>query len=131
VMLDGTAFVSVRMYDSLGGIWEGWSKNLFPGLLRSYVLTLLAATGIFFFTVSPFILLLAGMSEGRAWLVGPSLALIVLLVIIGYLMRSHTSLKQSWLAVNPLGGLVFIGTLLNSALRHTLGTGVTWKGRQY
>jgi hypothetical protein len=95
------------------------------------VLTLLAATGIFFFTVSPFILLLAGISEGKAWLVGSSLTLIVLLGIIGYLMRSHTTLKQVWLAVNPLGGLVFIGTLFNSALRHTLGTGVTWKGRQY
>jgi chlorobactene glucosyltransferase len=131
VMVDGTAFVSVRMYDSFKGIWEGWSKNLFPGLLRSYVLTLLAATGIFFFTTSPFILLLIGIHDGRAWLVGSSLLLILLLGVVGYLMRSHTSLKQSYLAVNPLGGLVFIGTLLNSALRHTLGTGVTWKGRQY
>jgi chlorobactene glucosyltransferase len=131
VMVDGTAFVSVRMYDSFKSIWEGWSKNLFPGLLRSYVLTLLAATGIFFFTMSPFIILLAGINEGRAWLVGSSLALIVLLGMIGYLMRSHTTLKRVWLAVNPLGGLVFIGTLLNSALRHTLGVGVTWKGRRY
>jgi chlorobactene glucosyltransferase len=131
VMLDGTAFVSVRMYDSFKSIWEGWSKNLFPGLLRSYVLTFLAATGIFFFTVSPFLLLLVGINTSKAWLVGSSLLLILLLAVIGYLIRSHTTLKQVWLAVNPLGGLVFIGTLLNSALRHTLGTGVTWKGRQY
>jgi chlorobactene glucosyltransferase len=134
VMVDGTAFVRVRMYDSFESIWEGWSKNLFPGLLRSYLLTLLAVTGIFFFTVSPFILLIAGiilLAEGGAWLLFSSLALVLLLGIIGCLMRSHTSLTQPWLAVNPLGGLVFIGTLLNSALRHTLGAGVTWKGRRY
>ena len=33
--------------------------------------------------------------------------------------------------LHPLGGLVFIGIIINSAYRHTFGRGVTWKGRTY
>ena len=32
---------------------------------------------------------------------------------------------------HPIGGLVFIGIIINSAYRHTFGRGVTWKGRTY
>ena len=135
VMLQGNELIFVRMYDSLASLWEGWSKNLFPGLLRNYGLVVMAVTGIFFFTISPYVLwfywMLVALFTGQILGLLLSTALVLMLAFSSYKMRRHFGLKNPFWAVNPLGGLIYMGTLINSTFAHTFGYGVSWKGRVY
>jgi chlorobactene glucosyltransferase len=131
VMLDGTYLVNVRMYTSLNEIWEGWSKNLFPGVLNSYFLTFLSVFAIFCFSMQPFLNLFWSIIEFSWTRFFVASAVVASLFFTGNLLKSHTTSSLSFLNVYPLGGAVFIGTLLNSAIRHTFKIGVSWKGRSY
>jgi chlorobactene glucosyltransferase len=131
VMLDGTDLVNVRMYTSLSELWEGWSKNLFPGVLSSYILTFLSAFAIFCFSVQPYINFFWSMFDFTWTRFLISGTIMALLFFTGNLLQPHTTSRFSFLNINPLGGFVFMGTLINSAIRHTLKIGVRWKGRSY
>lgn len=137
VMLDGTRVLSTRMYASLGEIWEGWSKNNFLALRRNLLLTLGSAIGVYFVAVSPFVMALAIPLAGFKFssqiydpLLVNLLALAVVLAI-RWRARSYFGTQPRYFIWHALGGLIFIGIMLNSAYRHLGGRGVTWKGRTY
>lgn len=134
-MFDGSHMLKVRMYDSLRAVWEGWSKNLFPGLHRSYLLTIAAVIAIMTVLISPYLLWLYWLWQSvigqqvHVMFLLMSLALIML-AISGWLIQSHFS-AAPWLAANPLGALIYAGTFLNSMVRHSFNFSVSWKGRRY
>lgn len=136
VMMDGTRVLSTRMYTSLTGIWEGWSKNNFLMLDRNFVLVLLTLTLICGITISPFFLTLWALLifKSSHSLLDPlivNLVCCVLVLATRWQMRSYFPTTFRDCLLYPLGGAVFIGIVLNSAYRHSQRRGVTWKGRRY
>jgi chlorobactene glucosyltransferase len=137
LMLDGTRVLSTRMYTSLRGLWEGWSKNNFLILQRRLWLTVGAILAVYGVAVSPFVLatiiLLASVEWGSQELALLMINIVAAIVVLGtrWRMRSYFDTPWPYYFCHPLGGLIFIGIMLNSAYRHLSGRGVTWKGRRY
>jgi chlorobactene glucosyltransferase len=136
LMMDGTRLISTRMYTSLQSIWEGWSKNNFLTLRRNWWLLLGSIIATYFVAVSPFILTiwaLIGFKFSYQAL-DPLLANLFAIALIWWTRwraRSYFGTPPQDYLLHPLGGIIFLGIFVNSAFRHTSGTGVTWKGRRY
>lgn len=134
-MVDGRDALDVRMYTSLQEIWYGWAKNSFPGLDFSLYKIVRSAVGLFLLLVLPFIGLVWGLVEtalGRLTLIVP-LALIPSGLIWSRLAIAHWMLggRPAYAALTPLGALIIVGILLDSARRYLRSGGVPWKGRTY
>jgi chlorobactene glucosyltransferase len=137
MMLDGTRVLKTRMYSSLAGIWEGWSKNNFLMLGRNLLVTLAAVLSVYFVAVSPFALVvaipLAGFKFNYQVLDPLLLNLLAVTVVLALRWRAsgYFPTPLRYYIWHPLGGLLFIAIMINSAYRHLWGRGVKWKGRKY
>ena len=127
---DGSRAYSVRMYDSLPGIWEGFTRNLFPAFSgKLHILVpVLAYIGIAF--ILPPLLALAGFALGAAWW---PLALTPYLLIValrlGIIMVLGRDTIDSAL-LNPFAWCVAVAIAVGSVVKNRK-TGATWKGRVY
>ena len=130
---DGSRVYAVRMYDSLRGIWDGFSKNMFPSMGKS--LPLLLVWSLFMLTtqILPFAFVLAAPASGAFtpaafWL--PFAHVLTALAI-----RAALALRMGealWACLlHPLGWLVVLAIGVNSAYLTLSGRGHTWKGRVY
>ncbi len=126
---------SVRLYDSLGAIVEGYSKNLYEGMGRRPAVALSAIGFIFLGTLFPF-LALAGVLLCRwllGWqLLGPGWILwlsgICLLVPLFRWRLEREDGRSGWHALShPLGNLVFVWILIRSMVSME----ARWKGRTF
>ncbi len=137
-LLLGLELMSVRMYTGLSEIWDGWTKNLFLGLHRSLPLTLLVWVAVFATGLLPFLLaaglpavqLATGASplDSPAWWLSLSASALIWLTYGVGLKRTRHKASHFW--SYPLGVVVLLGILLNSARRALFGLGVHWKGRR-
>lgn len=118
---DGQDVVSVRMYDSLRGIWQGFQKNLYPGFRSdfSFFLFLLFHTLVF---LLPFFFLFVS----KTFL---TLAAVVWLIRILLALRFRHPLWSALL--HPLTEIMLIALALSSWWKCKTGHGVAWKGRTY
>jgi chlorobactene glucosyltransferase len=129
VVMDGDGTVSCRMYTSLGAIWEGFSKNLFPGF--RYSLPAMATVMMFLTTTSvlPFLLL--------PWAVQGAAGGGLIAAQVGLLLTMRTALavrfRMAWWPVllHALGTGTVVAIAVNSARAILLGGGAAWKGRRY
>jgi chlorobactene glucosyltransferase len=138
VLADGRQVASTRMYTSLGEMWEGWTKNIYLGLLdKLWLLSFGALLGL---AVS--ILLPAWLIGGIAWLISGSgaAAMVVAgeaLVMWAFLLAKRQQACRGfgipgWYAFTfPMGAFIFTAMMLASAVNVISGRGVTWKGRRY
>jgi chlorobactene glucosyltransferase len=134
-LLHAPGAFSVRLYDSLGAIIEGYSKNLYEGMGRRPAVALSAIGFIFLGTLFPFLALI-GVLLCRwllGWqLLGPGWILwllgICLLVPLFRWRLEREDGRSGWHALtHPLGNLVFIWILLRS-----MGSmEARWKGRTF
>jgi chlorobactene glucosyltransferase len=136
LMMDGTRVLSTRMYDSLSGIWEGWSKNNFLTLNRNLLMVLGASLAVYFITVSPFLLTIWALLAFKFTntIFDPlviNLCAIALVLGTRWRVRSFFPTPLRFYLWHALGGLIFISIMVNSAYRHSQRRGVTWKGRRY
>jgi len=136
LMLDGTQVLSTRMYTSLAGIWEGWSKNNFLTLQRSFLMLFGSVVAVYVITISPFLMVLWALIEFKfsQQVFDPlviNLVAILVLLVTRWRARYYFDTPLRYYLWHPIGGLIFIGIFLNSAYQHTWGHGVTWKGRRY
>jgi chlorobactene glucosyltransferase len=136
LMLDGTWGLSTRMYTSLRGVWEGWSKSNFLMLGRSYPLVLGGILSTYIIMVSPAVLCISsllmyafGYQASYPLLI--NFLLIVALLATRWRTRRYFPTPLRDYLWHPIGGLIFIGIILNSAYQHTWRRGVVWKGRRY
>ena len=130
--MDGVRIVSTRMYTSLGDIWNGFSKNLFPGFKYSLP-TLLAVMVLNTVTsIAPFVFLafVALTQTTPAWT--SIVVLQVSIILTVRLMIAHR-FKLNWLATlaHPFAMGVVVGIAVNSVRWALMSGGSRWKGRTY
>jgi chlorobactene glucosyltransferase len=130
---DGSRVYSVRMYESLRGIWDGFSKNLFPAMGKNPAILLLWAGFLTTTQILPFVSLgMALLKQDR------SLALFwlpLVHVLIALTIRTALTLRfrqQLWgVLTHPIGWIITIAIGFNSAYLTYSRKGHSWKGRVY
>lgn len=129
VTFDGHYLLTVRMYDGVRDLWQGWRKNLFPSLGGSLLATLGVAAFTLIVTWGPllgFLTALAGRGPVAPW----TLPLALQFLVAGPLAARLVQVP-AWAAASPVGGAGYALLLLDSARAHLGRRGVTWKGRAY
>ncbi len=133
LVMDGARLVSCRMYTSLRGIWEGFSKNLFPGMRYSVPMIVAVIVFNFLTSVFPFLLLFFGLASSGAdrWLSGfVAIELAVILAIrVALALRFQMSLPS--VLIHPVAMSMLMGIAANSVRLVLVGGGSRWKGRAY
>jgi len=131
----GPGVFSCRMYSSLGEIWEGWSKNLFPALEYRWSLIFWVSFFLSLFSLLPFLLLAKNLLLLALGGAPPLLPLVLEAVTVGIIFAldalGHHINGYRWglFWTFPLGMLIVILLFWNSAWRIQSGRGAIWKGR--
>ncbi|MEX0907873.1 MAG: glycosyltransferase family 2 protein [Gemmatimonadota bacterium] len=127
--------METRMYRSLGGILEGWTKNLAigsrrasPGGAAPIVPWLVALFLLAVWVLPPATLLLTFTTAQAAGLRSWSLAATLICLVFWLLMCRGMRVPLRYAAAFPVGAAITAGLFIRSALR---GPRVEWKGRQY
>ena len=124
-----------RMYDSLGGIVEGWSKNTWMGVLNTMRSRPLAYLGILgalllpLLTLVPLVLLVLGALRGNTVLLLVGSAWYAFHTLIHALFLTAARSRVQSAVFYPLGALVTMYILLRSTIRGSRH--IQWKGRSY
>ena len=138
----------LRMYERFREIWEGWSKNIFLGLVQKrgirskalqVLIVLIGLFGVFDMVVLPFLaFVLSGfiylLTHSLPWLYVSFFSFLVWLLatLIQFYIHSRYGIgKPKYSPLYFLGGIITMGIFLNSAIKTLSGSGVTWKGRKY
>jgi chlorobactene glucosyltransferase len=123
VTCDGTSLVSCRMYTSLGQIWEGFTKNLWPVFDGDWVTFWLAIVWQFLVWVLPFLIVV--------FYYRPELYLVTG-VLLCIRMGATLRFKTSWLSVcfHPIGYSLALLIAVNSFWQ-AKSQGIKWKDRVY
>ena len=138
LLADGRKVACTRMYTSLPEMWEGWTKNIYLGLLdRLWLLLFGALLGLLVSFLLPFWLL-----GGLLWLT--SGGGVVAAIVTGeasllwvYLLWKRLQacrafgIPGGYALTFPLGALIFTAMMFASAFNVISGRGVLWKGRRY
>ena len=124
-LVRGIELASLRMYDSLGAIVRGWSKNFHIALGPVPWTAPLVAALLLIVFAGPYLLpiLAVAKSECAATWVGIGAALVALAGRFDLARRYGVTARSPWLA--PLGAVVVALILLRSVLPMA----VQWKGR--
>jgi chlorobactene glucosyltransferase len=133
----GLDLLRTPMYTSLAELWHGFSKNAFAGadhklsvVARNVVVDLLVAVAPPALAVAALALWL-GADVASALPVAVA-ALAAYAAMVAAFVPVYGALGQPRLFAlfAPVGHLVMVLILANSAYRHASGRGVTWKGQQ-
>lgn len=129
---DGSRIYRVRMYESLAGIWAGFSKNLFSAMGRSPVFLVVWSLFLYTTQIQPFLFLALALVT-RDFSVGLfyfplAHAVVAVGIRIGIALRFR---HRAHLWTLPLGWAIVIAMAHNSAFLALSGRGHTWKGRTY
>jgi chlorobactene glucosyltransferase len=140
--------MKLRMYEKFKDIWEGWSKNIFMGLVqkreirskgKQMLILLVGLFVVFTMVVFPFIAVILSLSlfyflKSTAWQFVLFYSLFVWLASIfvqSYVHKKYYIGNPAFSPLYFLGGIVTMAIFLNSAVRTFSGKGVKWKGRTY
>jgi glycosyltransferase involved in cell wall biosynthesis len=127
---DGSSIYSAHMYDTLGGIWEGFSKNSFSFFKWDYFLAISFIVIGMTICLSPFILTVLQIGQGSTFFsleAATATIYIVTMAIISLYVR------QGLIGIIffPISLFLSFAVIINSMYRVATGKGLTWKGRSY
>lgn len=141
------SMMKVRMYEGFSELWGGWGKHVLgivqnPRFRTKALKALVVFTymfGIFEAFVLPFLAVIISFLLGLLlplphWEYLFLFSLVTWLFSIVaqfYVMKCFYIGDPKYAPLTFLGGIVIIGTILNSAVQVLSGRGVTWKGRPY
>jgi len=145
---DGRTLMSVRMYENIHEIWDGWTKNILLGFAQKRNLTSKSSQmgillgGLILISIAfllPFLTLIVLIFQ---WLFTGSLpwqlfggVLLLWLFAIGvqlYVQHSYSLSKARYSPlINILGGIMIFGIFANAGLGALFRKKVSWKGRSY
>lgn len=125
----------VRLYESLGQIVNGYTKNLYEGMDRRPTMALGAVLFVFVTTVLPYVLLISlligALAGGWSLPSGPWMAWLAANCLLIHVFRFRLERADGRSGVHalthPLGNAVFVLVLLRSMF----GMEATWKGRRF
>jgi len=134
----GAGLISTRMYTSLGEIWEGWTKNMYPAIQGRLLLLLRGITMVSLWGLLPPILLLLT----SLWFSQSSSPMTLILLIEAlwiYGLNIYVTYQNNraysiptWYALStPLSALAFLSLLFGSMYKVFTKKGLKWKGRVY
>lgn len=125
-LVRGNELASLRMYDSLGSIVRGWSKNFHIALGPAPGAAPLVAAALVVVYAGPYLLPIAAaaMGDWAALVVALSAALAALAGRLDLARRYGVSARSAWLA--PLGAVVVAMILVRSVMP----LAIEWKGRR-
>lgn len=129
--------MATRMYHSLAGLIEGWSKNIYLGGRRSFpdepvrraLVPVMLVAALAFWLLPPATLLAAAAGADAGRLVGPALAATGLSVVFWSLIAVGMSIPVGYGLGYPLGAAMVLYIVLRSTWRG--GRRVVWRGRVY
>ena len=121
----GRGLVSLHWASGVHGLVGVMTKNLFSAFRFSIWLALLGCLWLLVFCVAP----AAGLFFTPTRL--PALLTVVAVVWAYRLMSRHSGISPGYALFFPLGGLVFVFTLLRSMLTTLTQGGVVWRGTFY
>ena len=117
-----------RMYESLGELWEGWTKNMYAGMRHSWPNLLIVCGFLAWIAFVPFVLLAYGLiadhPEWTAWGAG----LVGLIQAVRLWLDIQVGQDVRYGPTQALGVAMTLVLLLHSGIRASRGTAM-WKGR--
>ncbi|OWA36130.1 hypothetical protein B9G55_09755 [Saccharibacillus sp. O16] len=130
-LVDLTRHAEMRMYHSSQEVWEGYRKNLFLGLGRSYLLLLLLVLGYTALYLLPLVVFLVGVIAGSLHLALTAGTALLLGMTIKGLSDLRGGLPFIYGLLMPAAAACTIALAVSSALQGSSGRGYEWKGRRY
>ena len=132
----GERLMETRMYQGLGHLVEGWSKNVYLGGRRSFpgepllqaLVPVMLAGAMLFWLVPPAALLVGALSGGAPW-VSAAVTATALSVLFWVVMSVAMRIPAWYGLMYPLGALVFLFIVARSTWRGSRR--VEWRGRTY
>ncbi len=122
---------SLRAYETLAGIWRMVARTAFVQLGYSTWLLLGTVLGMVVIYALPPLAVGLGAAWGDAFALGWGFAA-WLLMSIAYIPTLKLYARPAWTAVLlPVAAVLYTLMTIDSARRHWLGQGGTWKGRSY
>ena len=125
---------AVRLYSSLGEIINGYTKNLYEGMNRNFLVGVAAVLFILFGSIFPFVGFIGGvLSVLGGWtLLSPLMVLWFFVVCVLQIWFRYSIERfdghSGWYALtHPIANLLLVVILLRS----TFGVRVQWKGRSF
>jgi glycosyltransferase involved in cell wall biosynthesis len=133
----GTTLGSLRMYRSLAGLWEGWTKNWYSGSRRNVIQTLYSAVAMFLIYALPSLVFLSSLLVlafgGANGLTPIALGLSGLNLIGHYWLRRRmqplSNIPPTYWWLSSLGGWIAAAIPIASLIKTETGWGWTWRGR--
>lgn len=128
----GAGIVRTRMYRSFRGMWQGWTKNLYPLMGGTASVVVLQVSALM--TVAGLLLLwVSAMPKGQA--LARILAALILGMLAGGHLRYGIELQRnlypiSYIRYYMAAVCLYSAVLVASWWKNTRGM-VTWKGREY
>jgi hypothetical protein len=135
VVARGVGLASLRMYDSLGAILNGWSKNAFikrakPNEIGTPAWAVpFAMVGVLVLYGAPWALLAASVVHRASSTVVAAAGGLVIALIAQLDFARLYRIDRRWLWLAPLGATVTCWILMSAALRVARGKPASWKGR--
>ncbi|WP_280768327.1 glycosyltransferase [Salipaludibacillus daqingensis] len=126
-LVNNTNTVLCHMYETNKEVWEGFSKNLFPGLGRNPFLVIALVIFYFIFMIFPFPLAIYGIFTLDFLLILPLLLTMMIKLFIDIMTR-----QKWWLfVVTPFSLFFMVLLMVYSTYLGLSNKGFTWKGRTY
>lgn len=140
--------MKLRMYEKFKDIWEGWSKNIFMGLVqkreirskgKQILILLVGLFVVFIMIVYPFIAVILSLFlfyflKSTTWqfvLISSLLVWLISILVQSYVHKKYHIGNPAFSPLYFLGGIVTMAIFLNSAVKTLSGKGVKWKDRVY
>jgi chlorobactene glucosyltransferase len=131
LLAGGDRLASVRMYHSLGEIWNGFTKNVYVGANGN--LAALAGGVLYCVTISvaPPVLAARAFAVGRYGDALEALAASAAIIATASWGMRRAAMPRRLAFLQPLGTAFFAAVIANSTWSVLSGRGVEWRGRRY
>lgn len=126
-LVNPTRIVHCNMYESNREVWEGFSKNIYPGIGRNPIIALALSLFYLIFFTAPAGIAVYGLIIGYWFFTVPLLLVVSIKVSIDLMNK-----QKWWLGFfMPLSMLLLVILLQYSMYLSFARKGFTWKGRTY
>jgi glycosyltransferase involved in cell wall biosynthesis len=123
----GADLISIRWADGAMGVVNNLTKNFFAVLSFQWWRTLIAAFGLAFLNLMPFL----GVGLARGWERLPFAVALASMFLIYLGMSWRSGVPAYYFLLHPVSTALFIYTLLRSMVHTLWNDGIVWRGTRY